>query len=187
MINDDDLALLATSFAAAVQQFSGPAATAALHDLGWADLLGVAPRAAPPRSFAVLGTSGSAASVLDDVLCRALGLPVRIDTCVVMPGPHEAGEPARRRGDVIEVDGLVAARIDTADHVIVAVGHDGRVDFVEVDAALLRSETHEALDPERPYRRAVASIPVASTTRIDVGGTWDDAVAAARARPSRRS
>jgi hypothetical protein len=52
---------------------SGPALDAALDGIGWPDLLAGYPRVAIPLVFRLLGETGSAASVLNDVVLAAIG------------------------------------------------------------------------------------------------------------------
>ena len=101
-IDADDLAMLADGFEAAMLATPGPgAADAALHDLGWGELLTTAPSLGAATAFAALGRTGSAAGIIDDVLAVAFGLEPSPSTCVVLPRPHGADPPARREGDVI--------------------------------------------------------------------------------------
>lgn len=190
MIDADDLALLVTSFEAAMSASSdggapSPAAVdAALFELGWGDLLEVAPMQGAAAAFAALGRTGAVAGLLDDVVAHALGLGVGVDTCVVLPAPH-AHEPAGSvEGGVLRVRGLVSARIDSASVAVVPVVDSADVRFVSVAAASLRSgsvDPHGALDPAQPYRRAIADVDVASVSDVVVTGSWSHAVCAARA------
>jgi alkylation response protein AidB-like acyl-CoA dehydrogenase len=201
-IDADDLAMLADGFASAMVAAPGPGeADAALFDLGWGELLTAAPGQGAAMAFTALGATGSSAAIIDDVLALALGLDVTPTTCVVVPRPHRATPPATRDGDVIRVDGLVSARIDTADTVVLAIAaRDGSgVELVTVDADHVRTDQVTgpvaALDPGSAYRRLVMDLPAdafgsfgvgAETNRSSFGvgaGTnraWDGAVAAGR-------
>nr|WP_203729527.1 acyl-CoA dehydrogenase family protein [Streptomyces sp. SID12501] len=55
---------------------TGPALDSALSDLGWSDLLVEAPKAAVPLAFRLLGETGAHASLLNDVMLHAAGLPL---------------------------------------------------------------------------------------------------------------
>lgn len=198
MIDGDDLALLASSFEAAMLQAPGAAAVdAMLHELGWADLLAVAALQGAAAAFTKLGTTGSAACLLDDVLASALGVEAGPTVCVVLPPPHR-WEPAGQRLSLgndsgIRVDGLVSARIDIATLVVVPVYDSGRATFVEVDAAQLRDSgsvsvasssasaaASSALDPMGPFRRVQVDV-ADNGSALAVSGTWEEAVRDARA------
>jgi alkylation response protein AidB-like acyl-CoA dehydrogenase len=126
------------------------------------------------------------------VLARALGLEVSPTTCVALPRPHRATPPATRVGGVIRLDGLVSARVDTADTVVVAIatGDGPGVDIVSVDAELLRTPPVgpvAALDPDSPYRRLTIDLPAEAFgpfgsfgAGAETNRTWEAAVAAGR-------
>ena len=133
---------------------------------------------------------------LDDVLAaRARPRPCRSTTCVVLPRPHRATLPAARVGDVIRVDGLVSARIDTAERVDHRHRRRRRCGVELVDRRRRRVRTAPASTRPRPaaapYRRASAD---GSTRGPDAGRptrsvrgrvretnrAWAAAVAAAR-------
>ena len=183
MIDADDLALLAVSLTAAMARESGAAAAdAALHAVGWGELLVAAPIQGAAVAFAALGRTGSAACVLDDVVANALGVDVRPDVCVVMPAPGRGTPAGTRDGSVIRVDGLVSARIDNSERVVVPFEDDGReFGFVAVDATLLRPPPLPSLDPARQYRRAVGEVRLDDARVVEVTGTWEVVVRNARA------
>ena len=175
-IDADDLAMLAEGFASAMLAAPGPGeADAALFDLGWGELLTAAPSQGVAMAFTALGTTGSSAALIDDVLAHALGLEVAPTTCVVLPRPHRAGPPAARDADVIRIDGLVSARIDTADSVVLAIaaGDGPGVELVSVDADHLRISpvrgSVAGLDPGSPYRRLVMDLPADAFGSFGVG------------------
>ncbi|MET0661554.1 MAG: acyl-CoA dehydrogenase family protein [Ilumatobacteraceae bacterium] len=183
-IDADDLAMLADGFASAMRAAPGPGeADATLFDLGWGELLAAAPRQGAAMAFTGLGATGSAAAIVDDVVAQALGLDVSPTTCVALPRPHRAEPPATRAGDVIRLDGLVSARIDAADTVVVAIaaGEGPGVELVSVAAENLRTGPVAGLDPGAPYRRLVIDLPAdALGSRWDGSGVWEAAVAAGR-------
>lgn len=185
MIDGDDLALLATSFEAAMLHAPGAAAADfALHDLGWADLLAAAPQRGAAATFAKLGTTGAAACLLDDVVANALGDEVGPNVCVLLPAPHRWEAAGRRSGSAggsgICVDGLVSARIDIATRVVVPVSDSRVTTFVAVDARPLRGLAVAALDPTRPFRRVRVDLSDTGS-ELTLPGTWDDAVRDAQA------
>lgn len=176
MIDGDDLALLATSFEAAMLLAPGAAAAdLALHDLGWADLLAAAPLQGAAAAFEQLGTTGAAACLLDDVVANALDDEVGPTACVVFPAPHRWAAAGRRSGSGICVDGLVSARIDIATRVLVPVADSGVTTFVAVDAAQIRGLAVAALDPTGPFRRVRIDMSDPGSELV-LGGTWDEAV-----------
>jgi len=178
LIDTDDLAMLAAGFEAAMADAPGTGdADASLFELGWGDLLATSPTQAAAMAFTALGTTGSAAALLDDVVVHALGLEVSPDTCIVLPVPNRAEPPARRTGS-ITVDGLVSGRVDRATTAVLALD-DGT--FATVDAVAVRSPEVDALDPGRPFRRIRVELDGASCTPVDVSAGWPTGVAAARA------
>ena len=177
MIEADDLALLTASFAAAMRAAPGAgAADVVLHDLGWADLLSVAPMQGAAAAFSALGTTGSAACLLDDVVVGALGLPVSTATCIVLPAPHRTGMALTGR----TIDGIVSARVDSATRVIVPRDVNGVVHVGWASADLVRVDIAVGLDSARPYQRAVAD-DVDVNDLQPVAASWSDVVAQARA------
>ena len=180
-IDADDLARLATGFEAAMVDAPGPAgADQALYDLGWTELLAAAPAQGAATAFSTLGATGSAATLLDDVVANALGTDVSPTTCVVFPAPHQADPPGRRRGDAVVIDGLLSARTENA--AIAILGVAGKSDFglFAVDAGLLQDTTANGVDPERAYRRVVVDVSADALAPTATGGSWETAVATAR-------
>ena len=181
LLDADSLAMLADGFEAAMTASDGPAASArAVFDLGWGELLDASPTQGAAMAFTALGTTGSAAGLLDDVLMRALGLAASPTTCVVLAPPQTARVPGRLVGDRVAVDGLVSARVDTADDAMLVFATGDDVGWVTLDAALVRSDRVDGVDPGLAYRRVAVEIPATSLTPLTVAGTWDAAVDAAR-------
>ncbi len=181
MIEADDLALLATGFTAAMRAAPGAAvADAALFELGWADVLAAAPMQGLSVVFAALGSTGSAACLLDDVVAGALGLVVAPDTCVVMPAPPSAVVAGSLRGNHLVINGLVSARVDGATRVCTPVAGDDGVSVVSFDAALVRGEPGVGLDPDRLFRRVSIELSASDIKPVASPGTWEDAVCLAR-------
>jgi hypothetical protein len=166
MIDADDLEMLTASFEA-----SG-ATDADFHELGWADLLEMAPLQGAAAAFAVLGRTGSTAGLLDDVVAHALGLAVGGDVCVALPAPHSAAPAGVRKGDHVVIDGLVSTRATAMSTVIVPVEGAGvaRVALSELEVG------GTALDPGAAYRRLRGSAP-ATTEQV---GDWGVAITLAR-------
>ena len=188
-INADDLALLATSFEAAMADAPGPGeADQALHNLGWPELLAAAPGPAAAMAFSALGTTGSAATLLDDLVVHALGLPISPDICVVFPGDLHANPAAPQPGvppdpsesDFLVVNGLVSSRIDRASTVVVVEQQKYGPVSSTVDAGLLQKPAVTGVDPAHAYRHLSARIPPDALTAFQVGGFWEGAMTAAR-------
>ncbi|HEY5877017.1 MAG TPA: acyl-CoA dehydrogenase family protein [Ilumatobacteraceae bacterium] len=181
MIDADDLALLTTSFEAAMER-SGDrrAVDAALFDLGWSDLIDVAPRVGAAAAFELLGATNSPASLLDDVVAASLGLPVSLDTCIVLPAPTRADPAGRAASGRLQIDGLASARIDTAQRVIAPASSDGAIVLVELAPDRLGAPRRNGLDAAGPFRRVMgADLEFDVATVVD-GSAWHDAVRDAR-------
>ncbi len=181
MIERDELALLATSFAGAIAQATSPqAADAELYELGWADLLGMAPRQGAGAAFAVLGTTGSPIGLLDDVVAHSLGLSASPAMCVVMPQPNSTAPAGTMAGTGVAVDGLISARRSTAELALVPVLHNGTISIVAVAMSSLEANAHFAIDPSAPFVRVTAE-SAAIVDRVEVTNDWPMVVANAQA------
>jgi len=178
LLDADDMRLLGQSFESALADATDP--DAALYELGWADLLDASPRQGAALAFAALGTTGAAAGLLDDVVARALGLPIEATAALVLPGAHDTAPPGRHTGSSVLIEGIVSARVDVADTAYVPVlADDGAFEVVAVPTTALR-HAPVALDPARPYRRVKALLATADTAPVEVGGEWLTAVADAQ-------
>ena len=184
-IDADDLALMAAGFEAAMAGASDSReAEQSIHELGWADLLDAAPARGAAMAFGALGATGSAAGLLDDVVARALGIGVSLQTCVVLPAPHQAGPPARRRNEMgggLVVNGLVSARAESATAAVVAIADEDGGGFARVDASSLRRPAAGGVDPQNAYRRVSMEVPADAVTPLKTEAAWESAVTAARA------
>ncbi len=181
VIDAGDLAALAIGFEAALRGADADAAARAVFDLGWDELVTAAPAQGAAMAFGVLGTTGSAAALIDDVLARALGFDVTVDRAIVLPAPHRSVAPARRAGDRVVIDGIVSRRVDQATTAVLAIQASAGIEFAAVDATMVRSEKVDALDPARAFRRIRADLDGDALTPIQVAGSWTGAGAAARA------
>lgn len=181
MIEAADLELLASGFDAEARRRPGPAeADDSFHALGWADALAVAPRQVAGTAFRVLGVSGAATCLLDDVIAAALGMEFDASFTVVLPRPHAHHPAGQLTVDGITIDGVVSARLDRATAVVVPLA-SGR-GYAIVDAvALRRCAAPAALDPNGPYRRVRAELTWGEVEISDHPGTeWMAGVLAAR-------
>ena len=189
LIDADDIALLAASFAAAMVDAPGPGeADQALNDLGWADLLAAAPAQGAAIAFSALGTTGSAATLLDDVVAHALGIPISPSICVLFSASLHTNPAAPQPGDprsLIEdnpfvVNGLVSSRIDQATTVLFAVDEFSGTEVAAVEAGLLREPEATGIDPAHAYRHVSARVPDDAVIPVETEGNWEAAVTAAR-------
>lgn len=180
-IDLEDLAMLGAGFEAAMRDAPDTVSTtAALFDLGWAEVLAAAPAQAVATAFRALGTTGSAAGILDDVVAHALGLEPEAATAVALPAPVRSAPAGTLADGRLVVDGTASSRIDHATTVLVPVAGTTGVGVVSVDAALVRSEVPLALDPSQAHRRLRITLDADAATPVDAAGTWEAAVAAGR-------
>jgi hypothetical protein len=176
-IDADDLAMLAAGFDGALRDTGAEAGAKGLVELGWLEVLEAAPSQGIATAFAALGATGSSAAILDDVLAHALGLEPSMATCVIAPAPARSTAPGSRSSDCIVVDGTVSRRAEVADRYVVATA-GGEV--FAVDASLVVIGGGETVDPDAAYRRVRFEVTSSDAVLLDVTGSWDDAVAAAR-------
>ncbi len=180
-LDADDLAMLAAGFGAAMEADpDGDAASAPLYELGWDEVLATAPAQAAATAFAALGTTGSAAGILDDVLAHALGLEPAATTAVLLPSPGSSSPAGRRTDTGITIDGMASSRLEHATTALLAVASDGVTELVRVDASLLPRADRTALDPGRAYRRLRVDLDDATVEPAGTTATWDAAVGAGR-------
>jgi alkylation response protein AidB-like acyl-CoA dehydrogenase len=183
ILDADDLAMLAAGFEGALRETEGTvAATSALFELGWADVLESSPAQAISTAFTALGVTGSSAAIADDVVAHALGLEVQAGTAVVLPAPGRATPPGRRQGDGIVVDGTVSRRLEVAERVVVPLAAAGEgVELVAVDPSALGVLGGGTIDPDPVHHRLRVALSGAAVAGVAGGGAWEDAVAAGRA------
>ncbi len=188
-IEPEDAGLLASSFAAAMLDAPDPGeADQALYDLGWADLLAASPAQGAAIAFGALGATGSAATLLDDVVVHALGVPVSPSTCVLFdatlytnPAAPQPGDPRSLMEDnPFVVNGLVSSRVERATTVLIAVDEFEGTAVAAMDAGLLREPEPTGIDPAHAYRHVSVRIPTDAVTPVNAEGNWEDAVTAAR-------
>ena len=188
-IDADDLALLSASFEAAMADAPGPSeADQALNDLGWADLLDAAPGPAAAMAFTALGATGSAATLLDDVVAHALGIPISPDICIVFPATLHINPAAPQPGDPklliqedpMVVNGLVSSRVNRAANVVVVLEEGPEPELLTFDASWLRNWTVPGVDPANSYRHLSARIRPDMLTPLEIQGSWEAATTTAR-------
>ena len=182
-IDTDDLALLATGFEAALRDAADAgAAASALFALGWGELLAEAPVLGSAAAFAAQGRTGGSAGIIDDVVAHGLGIEPAPQVAVVLPVAGGSTPPGRRVGDRIVVDGIASARLAhaTTAIVVVASGPGTDAEVVAVDAAKVRTDRAQALDPGAAFGRLRTDLPAGVATSVDVEGTWGAGVALGR-------
>ena len=67
-VESSDITLLTDALRGTMAEHTGPALDSALDDLGWPDMLAEIPETAIPIVFALLGETGTHASIINDVL-----------------------------------------------------------------------------------------------------------------------
>src|SRR5215468_7977710 len=82
----------------------------ALADVGWLDMLDAEPNDALDIVFRALGAANAAASALDDVVVRALGIEPRADLAVALPLFAGWDAPGECTGTRVRARGLASAR-----------------------------------------------------------------------------
>ncbi|MCY3631044.1 MAG: acyl-CoA dehydrogenase family protein [bacterium] len=188
-IEADDMALLAASFEAVMAEAPGPGeADQALFDLGWAELLAAAPGPAAAMVFSALGATGSAATLLDDVVAHALGMPISPDVCVLLPASLHAERAAPQsdeprifnQEEPLEISGLVSSRIDRAATVVTVWDKESGPEFTSFEAGFLRNRGATGVDPAHAYRHLSVRVAAHFLTPLEAEATWETAVAAAR-------
>ena len=191
ILDHNDWALLSASFTSAMLDTPDPAeADQILNEMGWTDLLYAAPGPAVAIAFSALGATGSAATLLDDVVAHALGIPASPSICFFSPTYLHSNPAEPQPGDprsLIEEDpfvlnGLVSSRIDRADTVVLPVEEDefeGEV-AATFDAGLIRTPELAGIDPGHAYRHMSARVPTDAMTPLETEGNWQTATTAAR-------
>ena len=150
----------------------------ALNDLGWADLLYASPRQAAAMAFSALGTTGSAATLLDDVVTHALGLGTTPDVCVLFPAPLHANPaepepddpPIFFQEDAAVLNGIVSSRIDQAFVMVLAVEGDDGPEFATLQSGFLRNLEVTGVDPAHAYRHVSIRARAEYLTPLKVEG-----------------
>ncbi len=188
-IDAGDLDLMAASFEAVMADAPGPGeADQALYDLGWGELLAAAPGPAAAMAFNALGTTGSAATLLDDVVAHALGMPFSPDVCVLLPdsihaipaAPQSSEPRILNQEEPLEVSGLVSSRIDRAATVITVMEGEHSPKLTSFEAGFLRGRGATGVDPAHAYRHLSVRVAAHFLTPLEAEGSWEAAVAAAR-------
>ncbi len=151
---------------------------ALLTELGWWEMLEAEPRAAVEIVFTALGSTGAAATVLDDVLASALGVAPRADLAVLLPGFAEWAPPGRIDAGQVHARGLATGRVARAEEIVVAAA-GSELTLVTVPVAVAEVTAVHGVDPAgglHLVRVEAESVAPASAS----AGAWESAVAAGR-------
>jgi len=154
-------------------------ADAALARIGWSEMLTAEPRDATEIVFETLGATNASATVLDDVLARALGADPGADRAVLLPRFGTWASPGRRTGDTVGADGVASGRVRSATELLVVCAGDGRRDLAKVPVAATSVTAAPGVDPDGGWhvvRVAHTADPGPTITPAE----WDDAIAAGR-------
>jgi len=150
-----------------------------LGDLGWLEMLDAEPRDATAIVFTALGLANGAASALDDVLARALGVTPRPDLAVVLPAYGSWAAPGTIDGGTVAAAGLGTHRVTTASDVLVVVAADARVTAVTAPATAVTATPARGADPDGGLH--AVRVEHGATNAAMLGpDAWDRAVAAGR-------
>lgn len=121
---------------------------AALADLGWRDMLDAEPDAAIEIVFEALGGVNASASVLDDVMARALGAEPHDRLAVLLPPFATWTAPGRLDGAAADTTGVCTDRVTTADELLVACAAGTDIRVVAVAAAEVEANAVGGIDPQ---------------------------------------
>jgi Acyl-CoA dehydrogenase, C-terminal domain len=137
-------------------------------DLGWHDMLAAASGSATTSVFRALGVCGASASLLDDVLLRALDLELTSDVAVVLPEFGSIDLPGRH--------GLATARATKSTHFVVAGAHGATAMLAREEVAVSAAS---GIDPEFGLHRVELLGAAANATRPPpTTSPWSTAIAA---------
>jgi alkylation response protein AidB-like acyl-CoA dehydrogenase len=182
-------------FAAAVRDAAGSrtgaALDAALAEIGWAEALAVAPRAAIESLFEAQGAACGTSDALGQLLLSALEIAApegEVSTGMVLPAFDTSAAPgAPPRQSAVDASGAVRVRGLCGDAleragcaVLVRAAADGSVWWAPTPVSTLSPRAVQGLDPDAGLNQVDATVALAPSTWTPAGGGWDDAVALAR-------
>lgn len=151
----------------------------ALAELGWLEMLRAEQRDAIDIVFRALGTTGGAASALDDVLASALGAELRSDLAVVLPPFAAWHPPGNTNGGRASALGLATARAATALEMLVVCTDGDELSTVTLPASALDVRSVHGLDPDAGFSVVRVERVAATGARLEPRA-WDGAVALGR-------
>ncbi len=178
-----ELDILTTAVRQAASSRSGADLDAALDEIGWADAVAIAPRAAVSALFEAQGEACTESGALGRLVGTALGVPLDEGAVALLPRFGGALPPARRSGRGTEVAGLVGPDPAGARRVLLVAAQPDGIGCARATAPLaaLRTRAVEGLDPDLGLLEVTTGEPldVSDWSAID-GPGWDGAVALGR-------
>jgi hypothetical protein len=156
-----------------------PAVDGALSDLGWLAMLEAEPRDAVGIVFTAPGRANAAATVLDDVLASALGVPPRPGLAVLLPPFGASHTPGHLGTDRCRALGLATARVDVASEIVVVCTGDAGPRAVTVATSSIDARPVRGIDPEAGWRVVEAELGTTGAPEPPVA-PWPAALAAGR-------
>jgi hypothetical protein len=162
----------------AIASADGPAAVdAALTALGWPGMLEAEPRDAIDIVFTALGATNGTATVLDDVVLGALGMPARPDLAVLLPRLGTWDPPGSIEAGRCHALGLATGRSAAAREMLIVcrAGPDACAVTIPIASAAVRRV--EGIDPAAGISTVQVEHGVAVDMRFDATA-WERAVAA---------
>jgi alkylation response protein AidB-like acyl-CoA dehydrogenase len=151
----------------------------ALAELGWLDMLEAEPIDALDIVFRALGAANAAATALDDVVVRALGLQPRPDLAVVLPRFGSWDPPGVLDGTRIRGSGPATARVSNATELLVVATNGDELTFVVVGPDSAEVKRVNGIDPTAGLCAVAIDTAASDAVPFD-RAHWDAAVADAR-------
>jgi hypothetical protein len=173
-MEDEELALFASSVTRATETTHGEALDRALEELGWRDALAADRRAAISLLFDAQGRADVTSSALDWLLADALGGAP--DGAVVLPALRTCGPPGRVDGGRCAVAGLGMGRLtDQSTAVVVAMTGEGYA-ACEVPVNTLIRRPVGGIDPTLGLVEVRGEVDLGPSRPL-LPAEWDEAMA----------
>jgi hypothetical protein len=150
-----------------------------LAGVGWLDMLDAEPADALDIVFRALGAANAAATALDDVVMRALGLQPRPDLAVVLPKFGSWDPPAALDGARLRGRGPATARASSAAELLVVATTGDELTFVVAARDTAEITRVDGIDPAAGLRTVAIDAEAGDAVPVD-RARWDTAVADAR-------
>jgi Acyl-CoA dehydrogenase, C-terminal domain len=179
VIDADERAAMEATLRAALADGREADADGVLAKLGWLELLREHPDDAIAIVFAALGATNAAASALDDVLARALGLEPRADLAVLLPPFAAWDAPGRIEGKDLHASGLATVRAAGARQLVVVSTSASERWAVVVPAGGAEARRVKGVDPAGGLHAIRVQGRAEGAARLDPAA-WPSAVALGR-------
>lgn len=167
---------------ASVSADGWPTTDRILAELGWLEMLRLGERDAVGIVFDALGATNAAASILDDVVVKSLGIEARTDLAVLLPPFGSWDAPGRVANGHVAARGLTSARVGIATNVLV-VCHAGSdtsdLVTVSVSTAGLDVSAAGGIDPDAGLHGLCVDHETAEPVPL-AERAWEAAVASGR-------